>query len=114
MLDSPEGKLTKLTVRSRPGASPSITNPVRQPSVEERLIGWPAFGEAEVALALQRLERAQQHRFPAARTAHHKEAVERGERRRADPAIGREVGIIAGIAVQRSERALEEGDGDGR
>ena len=45
----------------------AFTNPVRQPAVEECLIGGPALGEAQVALALERLERAQQHGLAAAR-----------------------------------------------
>ena len=93
-----------------------LTNPVRQPAVKERLIGRPALGEAEVAFALERLERAQQHGLAAAvRPARPgEEGVERGERRRADAAVGDQVGIILAAAVERGQRALEEGDGDRR
>src|SRR5690348_8395439 len=91
-----------------------IANTVREPAVEERLIGWPALGETEVTLALERLERAQEDGFAAGFAAKHKKAIERGERLRADAPVGDEVGIVATIAVERSERALEEGDGDRR
>src|SRR5438270_4731735 len=94
------------------GACSLITNSVRQPPVKERLIGWTAFGEAQVALALQRLEPAQQHGFAARRAADLEEAVERGERRRADPPVRREVRIVFAVAVERGQCALEEGDGD--
>jgi hypothetical protein len=42
------------------------------------------------------------------------EGVERGERRRADAAVGRQIRIVLGVAVERGERTLEKGDRDRR
>ena len=78
------------------------------------IIAWPALGEPEVALALERLQRAQQHRLAAGASTQVEEPVERAERHSADAAIGREIGIVRAIAVERGERALEEGDGNRR
>ena len=81
-------------VDSRPAPS-HFTNPVCQPAVKERLIGWAALGEPEVALALKRLERAHQHRFPA-RFREPEECVERAERACPDPSVRQQVGIVRG------------------
>ena len=91
------------------------------------IIAWPALGEPEVALALERLQRAQQHRLAAIsllvapthanlgrRAADLEESVERRERRRTNAAVGRQVGIVRAVAVERGERTLEEGDRDRR
>src|SRR4051812_2329884 len=88
-----------------------LTNSVCEPAVEERLVGWPALGEAEVALALEGLDRAQQHGFAAASTAAGQKRVDRGERIRADAAIRRQVWIVGRVAVERGQCALEEGNG---
>src|SRR4051812_13231865 len=87
----------------------ALTDSVREPAVEERLIGWAALGEAEVALALERLERAEQHRLAAVAAAGDEEGVERGQRRRANPAVGHEVRIVLAVAVERGQSALQEG-----
>ena len=47
--------------RSRASA---LTDPVREPAVEKRLVGGTTLGQAEVTLALQRIERAQQNDVP--------------------------------------------------
>ena len=90
-----------------------LTDPVRKPAVEERLIGGPALGEAEVALALKRFERAREHGFADALGTNGEEAFKRTERRSADATVGREVGIILAAAVEGGQRALKEGDSDG-
>src|SRR5690348_18500966 len=92
------------------GAGPSLTDPVRQPAVEERLVGWAALGQTEVALALECLQRAQKHPLAARPPAQLKEPVERGEGLRPDAAIRHQVGIIASVAVERGQRPLEESD----
>src|SRR5690242_9121857 len=89
-----------------------FTNAVRQPAIEKGLIGWTAFREAEVAFALKRLERAQQDGFAAALSAKREEGIKGGERLRPDAAVRHEVGIVAAVAVERGERALEKGDGN--
>ena len=52
-----------------------LTNTVLQPPVKERLIGWPALGEPEVAFALERLERPEQHNLAAVRSAQFEEGI---------------------------------------
>src|SRR5690348_1361056 len=93
-------------------SSPLLTNAVREPAIEKGLIGWPAFGKAQVAFALERLERAQQDGLAAAFAAQDEEGVERPERLRADAAVRHQIGIVAGVAVERRKRALEERDGN--
>src|SRR5690348_14816139 len=78
------------------------------------IIAGPPLGEAEVAFALKRLERAQKHRLAFASTAQLQERVERCERLRADAPVRHEVGIVAAVAVERGQRPLEEGDRDRR
>ena len=63
----------------------SLTSSVRKPAVKECLVGGTALGKAQVALALQRLERTQEHGLPAALAADPKECVECGEGDVADP-----------------------------
>ena len=60
----------------------AVADTVREPAIEEGLIGGALFGQAEVAFALQRLERAQQHGLAAALAARFEKAVERGQRAR--------------------------------
>ena len=74
-----------------------LTDPVRQPAVEERLVGGPPLGQAEVAFALQGFERAHQHGLAARSAAHLEEGVERGQGSRAEAAIGNQIGIVAAI-----------------
>src|SRR5690349_11305095 len=75
-----------------------LTNTVRQPAVEERLVRGAALGEAQIAFALQRLECAEEHVLAAALAANREEAVERGEGSVPDAPVGHEVGIIAAVA----------------
>jgi hypothetical protein len=82
-------------------------DPVREPAVEKGFVGGAALGEAEVAFALERFERAQQDSL-AIRAAQGEEGIERGKRLRSAAAVWREVGIVAGVAVERSQRALEK------
>src|SRR3546814_4939224 len=77
-----------------------VADPVRQPAVKEGFLAGAALGERDVAFALQRLHRAQQHGL-AARVAHAQEGVERGEGARADDAVDGDVGIVARGAVER-------------
>src|SRR5690242_6546217 len=107
-------KLSKLCPRRVRGRESSLANTVREPAVEEGLIGWPALGEAQVAFALERLERAQQHGLAAAPAALGEESVQRRQGSRADPPVRRQIGIVAAVAVERGQRALEKGDGDCR
>ena len=66
---------------------------------------WPPLGEAEVALSLERLERAEQDRLAAALAPDLEEAIQSGEGLRADASVGHEVEIILAVAVQGGERA---------
>ena len=70
---------------------------VREPAVEECLIGGPALGEAQVALALQRFERAEENGLAAAFAAGFEISVERAERARPDAAVGNQIGKILAI-----------------
>src|SRR6185437_11695486 len=78
-------------------------SPIRFAShpIKERLIGWAALGEAEISLALERLEGAQQHGLTAGsllvaptranrgrRAADLQEGIQRGQRLRPDPPSG--------------------------
>jgi hypothetical protein len=65
------------------------------------------LGETEVALALERFERAHQHGLAALLPARFKEGVERMQGERAHASVLRQVRIILGIAVERRERAGE-------
>src|SRR5438067_1677820 len=116
---SPVRKVTQKSAQERS----LLTDSVRQPAVEERLIGRAALGEAKVTLALEGFERAQEDGFAVGsllvaptqanrrrRAANLEEGVQRGERRRPDASVGHQVGIVAAIAVERSESTLEEGD----
>ena len=89
------------------------TNPVREPAVKKRLIGWTAFGESQVPLTLQRLEGTKQHRFAAGVPADPEEAIESAKRFSADAAVWNQVGIVRAIAVERGQRPLKERRGDG-
>ena len=81
-------------------SSPLLTNPVREPAVQECLIGWPALSEAQIALTLERLERAEQDGLTAARPPNRQERVQRAERGRADAAVRCQVGIIPAVTVE--------------
>lgn len=78
------------------------------------IIAWPPLGEAQVALALERIESAQKYGFAELFAAQFQEGVEGGERRRADAAVGDEVGIVLALAVQCRQRALKESRGHRR
>src|SRR3546814_5558938 len=58
------------------GEASAVADAVRQPAVEEGFLARAAFGEGDVAFALQRLHRAQQHGL-AAPPARLQQAVER-------------------------------------
>ena len=85
---------------------------VRQPAIKERFVGGAFFGEAKIAFALQRFERAQQYRLAAALSACLQIGVEGGDAGRAEAPIRNQIGIILAVAVERGQRALEEGRGD--
>ena len=63
---------------------------------------------------MQRLERAQKHDLAAILAAHVDEGIQRSQGGRADPAVGRKIGIVASSAIERGQRSLEEGHRDGR
>src|SRR3546814_3794504 len=70
-----------------------LTDTVREPAVEKGFVGGPRFGEVEVAFALKRLDRLDEHGLAAA-PAMCEQRIERGERFRPDRAIAHEIGII--------------------
>src|SRR3546814_15074612 len=83
------------------------TDAIGEPAVEEGFLARAAFGERDVAFALQCLHRAEEDGF-AALAARFQQAVERRQRARPDVAVDHHVGIVARGAVERLERALEE------
>src|SRR3954452_17941659 len=85
-----------------------LTDSVRQPAVEERLIRSAAVREAQVALALKRLERVHEHRLAAALPAQREKGVERGERAGINLPVRHEVGIIMTVAVERRQHTLQK------
>src|SRR5215218_9268696 len=90
-----------------------LTDSVRLPAVQECLVGGSPLGEAEVALTLQRFESAHQHGLAVLKTTLCQEGVESSERLVADAAVRNQIEIVAGIAIERRQRALKEGRSDG-
>jgi hypothetical protein len=87
----------------------SLTNPVRKPSIKECLVGRPAFGETQVALALKRFQCAQQYGFAVPLPASLEEGIERSERLLAHPPVRRQVALVLSDAIEGGQSALEEG-----
>lgn len=78
------------------------------------IIAWPPLSKAEVPLALQCLERAQQHRLARRLSSKRQEGIEGAERLRADAPVRHQVGIVLAVAIERRQRPLQEGDRDRR
>ena len=72
-------------------------DPVREPAIEKSLVGGAFLSEAEIAFALQRLERAQQDCLAAALPARLKERIERGDAGRAEAPVWNQIGKILAI-----------------
>src|SRR5690606_12472080 len=79
---------------------------VEEPPENIRLVLLPALGQADVELALQRVERAQQNHvaFVAPDREERRERLDRG--RAADP-VHPQVGVVAAHPVKRVEAALQ-------
>ena len=88
---------SKVPILAYPAKS-QLTYAVRVPSVEEGLVGGPAFGQAQVALALESFERAHQNRFTPGSAARRKKGVECSQVHGTDLPVGDQVGIVLAVA----------------
>ena len=86
-----------------PRSIAAIADSVGKPAIKKRLIGGSPFGQAEIAFALQGLDRAQQHGLGARFAAHIEKGVERAKCRLANPSVGNQIGIIAAIIYLRKQ-----------
>src|SRR5690606_10956384 len=85
-------------------------DPVGKPAIKKRLVRRTALGQADVTLALQRLDGFQDDAFPV-RAALFQELLQSADGLRADFAVDLYIGKVLTIAVQSIERALQKAGG---
>src|SRR3546814_6810192 len=85
---------------------PLLTNAVGEPAVKKGLVGGPALGQRQIALALERFERLEQHLL-ARPPANGQKGTQRGDRLRAHGLVHLQVGIVPPVAVRSEEHTSE-------
>ena len=87
-----------------------FTDTVGKPAIEKRFVGRATFGEFDIARALERLDRLEQH-ILATCAARMQEGFERGQGARPDRPVDGEVAVVATLAVEPRGRGSRDPGG---